>query len=332
MVAAEASLSNASTLAHIFQHFETLSGLQVSKQKSSIIFSRAVRRKQGRAEHIRTVVTPTFHYWCYIYNLPISIINSIQKMCRDFLWGSKDYSRKMHLMNWDMISRPKAEGGLGVRKLLDVQMASKCVLAWDYLTSKDRLWVSWFQKKYAAQISYWNVLPRYSSSTIWKAVVAVRDIMLQHTNFIVGSGTSISTFLDPWCDKLTVVQRFGQRVVRSLHLNRRSSLDSLLLNGSLSKGLGIVVEVLMRKLPGIIFVGGSPDKGVDVAGLLIWFHNLNHQAPIRINLLPAIIWGLWQERNSRLHDGPRNLPEALARQMLLETLDLNKLGIHDLIF
>ncbi|XP_059627650.1 uncharacterized protein LOC132270485 [Cornus florida] len=43
--------------------------------------------------------------------------------------GSTDHSKKLHLMSWDLITRTKGEGGFGLRKLVDIQSASKVVLA-----------------------------------------------------------------------------------------------------------------------------------------------------------------------------------------------------------
>ena len=43
----------------------------------------------------------------------------IDKVVRDFVWGSSEGDRKMHLVNWDDICKPKCLGGLGLRKAED---------------------------------------------------------------------------------------------------------------------------------------------------------------------------------------------------------------------
>ncbi|XP_059629767.1 uncharacterized protein LOC132272684 [Cornus florida] len=285
LIAYKASVPNAKALVGLFKNFEELSGLQISQQKSTVIFSRAVRRKQtllrvlkcseeqfpikylglplspyglkkancqclidkvsgkincwctkmlsvaGKVELIRSTINPIFLYWCSIYTVPVFVINQLQKMCRNFIWGSTDHSKKLHLMSWDMITRDKAEGGLRLRKLVNIQSASKVVLTWDFLTSKDRLWVSWFRNKYTSQSNYWNVIPKITHSVIWKAMLEIRDPMLQHVNFCIGNGLMFN-MQDPRCDGLTFSQRFGHRVLRSLNTPKTATLSRLLRNGT----------------------------------------------------------------------------------------------------
>ncbi|XP_059629952.1 uncharacterized protein LOC132272900 [Cornus florida] len=142
----------------------------------------------GKAKLIKSVITLTCLYWCSVFQLPIAVINQIQKMCRDFVWGSRENMNKLHLLSWNMICRPKDEGGLGIRKLKDLQVTSQCVLAWDFLLSKDRLWISWFHHKYTTSSNFWNVIPKISHSILWKNMINVRETLLNAIHFSIGDG------------------------------------------------------------------------------------------------------------------------------------------------
>ena len=48
--------------------------------------------------------------------LPGAVCNSIDKICRKFVWGSIDGRRKMHLCDWETLCKPKTVGGLGLRQ------------------------------------------------------------------------------------------------------------------------------------------------------------------------------------------------------------------------
>ena len=50
-----------------------------------------------------------------ILKCPISIINQIEKLKRDFSRHGRRKERKLHLVDWASICRPKEEGGLGIR-------------------------------------------------------------------------------------------------------------------------------------------------------------------------------------------------------------------------
>ena len=46
--------------------------------------------------------------------LPPKILQSVDRISRDFLWGTSNCKRKLHLVGWKKIPKPKKEGGGGV--------------------------------------------------------------------------------------------------------------------------------------------------------------------------------------------------------------------------
>ena len=47
--------------------------------------------------------------------LPNKILEGVDRVNRNFLWGSTDNSKKMHWVNWRKVTRPKDVGGLGLQ-------------------------------------------------------------------------------------------------------------------------------------------------------------------------------------------------------------------------
>ena len=47
--------------------------------------------------------------------LPSHICDKLDKVNRDFLWGSTSEKRKLHLVGWSKIVRPKEDGGLEIQ-------------------------------------------------------------------------------------------------------------------------------------------------------------------------------------------------------------------------
>jgi hypothetical protein len=67
------------------------------------------------------------------------------------LWNDTKDKRKLHLANWNLVCMPKAQGGLGIPCLRDVNI---CVLAsWlkRYSENSDRLWRNMIDAKYSTQ-------------------------------------------------------------------------------------------------------------------------------------------------------------------------------------
>ncbi|XP_019265527.1 PREDICTED: uncharacterized protein LOC109243087 [Nicotiana attenuata] len=57
------------------------------------------------------------HVMKYI-NLPTKITNQIDRIQRNFLWGTTTERKKLHLIKWEVVTKNKAEGGLGLQRLV----------------------------------------------------------------------------------------------------------------------------------------------------------------------------------------------------------------------
>ena len=44
----------------------------------------------------------------------MGLCNKIDKLVRQFLWCSNTEQRKMHLISWEMLTKRKEHGGLGI--------------------------------------------------------------------------------------------------------------------------------------------------------------------------------------------------------------------------
>lgn len=51
-----------------------------------------------------------------MFLLPMSaaVRNELDRISRDFLWEGRSDKRKLHLMKWSNVIKPKLDGGLGL--------------------------------------------------------------------------------------------------------------------------------------------------------------------------------------------------------------------------
>lgn len=95
----------------------------------------------GRAQLVSSVIFGIRAYWMSIFPLPSSVVDEIDKLCRQFLWGDKDGKRKLRYMAWEKIYTPKNLGGLGFRNgaLWNKATIGRFILAIEL--KQDSLWL-----------------------------------------------------------------------------------------------------------------------------------------------------------------------------------------------
>ena len=72
--------------------------------------------------------------------IPVNVCEKLDKINRDFLWGSTDERRKMHMVSWSKIVRSKEEGGLGIQEARAKNIALLSKLNWRMYHEQDTLW------------------------------------------------------------------------------------------------------------------------------------------------------------------------------------------------
>ena len=59
------------------------------------------------------VAVPSYVMQCNF--LPGRVLNGLDRLNRNFLWGSSEAAKKIHWVGWDKVIKSKEEGGLGLQ-------------------------------------------------------------------------------------------------------------------------------------------------------------------------------------------------------------------------
>ena len=71
----------------------------------------------GRAKLINSVIFEMFNYWVSIFLLPPPVVESITKLCRNYLWGGCGEFKRISHISWNTTCMPKNQGGIGMENL-----------------------------------------------------------------------------------------------------------------------------------------------------------------------------------------------------------------------
>ena len=77
----------------------------------------------GRVILVQSVLNVVPIHLLSCLNLPKGILERLNSLMASFIWSGKGGVRKRHWISWSDLTKPKQEGGLGIRKLEDVQAA-----------------------------------------------------------------------------------------------------------------------------------------------------------------------------------------------------------------
>lgn len=154
----------------------------------------------GRLLLTQTVLSnmPTYHMICFI--LPKWVISRIDKARRAFLWRkSASGNKPISLCNWNLVCIPKQFGGLGLPDLRLRNIALVLRWWWKCYGEPNSLWAVTVcrlrtQRIQVAGPAIWSKRGSY----FWIQLIGLRSLFDRATQWVVGTGSSISFWYDRW--------------------------------------------------------------------------------------------------------------------------------------
>jgi hypothetical protein len=132
--------------------------------------------------------------------LPTSTAESLDKLNRDFLWGDCDGRKKIHIVNWDSVCRPKYLGGLGIKKTANMNKAMLAKSGWRMLQNDEGLWCNILKDKYLRNSDLANNSYKKpaSCSRTWSSLCHGASLLRQGIIWRIGNGESTHFWTDQW--------------------------------------------------------------------------------------------------------------------------------------
>ncbi|XP_028068522.1 uncharacterized protein LOC114271117 [Camellia sinensis] len=80
-------------------------------QRQLASWQRQYLSKEERLNLIKSVLSSIPTYFMFVYVISVSVARRIEKLQKDFLWGSGGDDFSYHLVDWGWICQPKVAGG-----------------------------------------------------------------------------------------------------------------------------------------------------------------------------------------------------------------------------
>ena len=153
----------------------------------------------GRLQLIHSVLSNMQNYWANLFILPKRSIKQMEKLIRSFLWSGIEHRHTGAKVAWADLNCPKSEGGLGIRKIEDMNKSLMASHIWEICQPiSNSTWVNWVKVHLIREHSFWEIpIPSRCSWTWWKLLsvrIHIRPLMVHR----IGNG--LNTML--WFDNL----------------------------------------------------------------------------------------------------------------------------------
>ena len=142
------------------------------------------------------------------FEVPVGVRKRLDFYRSRFFWQSDELKRKYKLAKWDIICRPKDQGGLGIENL---EVKNRCLLSkWLFKLSveTEATWAQILRNKYPHSRTLAQVTVRPTDSPFWKGLLRVKSVFFNRTKFIVGNGTTTRFWEDTWLGETPIAIQY----------------------------------------------------------------------------------------------------------------------------
>lgn len=180
----------------------------------------------GRLQLIGSVLYSITNFWMSAYRLSNQCIQEINSICVAFLWPGLVLSTQKAKVAWADVCKPKDEGGLGLKNLLEANRVSCLKLIWHLLSGISSLWVKWIWKYLIRKISFWSIKEESTlGSWMWKKLLKLRPLAMQLTNKEISSGANTSFWYEKWSPLGQLIELTGERGMMDLGIPKNATVE-----------------------------------------------------------------------------------------------------------
>ena len=156
--------------------------------------------KGGRLTLLKSTLSSLPTYFSSLFTIPIAVAARLERIQRNFLWGSSEGSFKYPLVAWDKVCSPIEMGGLGIRNVVSFNQALLRKWLWRYGHEVTHLLRRVISTKYGEGQGGWStkICRKTHGCGLWQSINEGWKSFSKHFSFVVGDGTQIRFWHYRW--------------------------------------------------------------------------------------------------------------------------------------
>ena len=130
--------------------------------------------------------------------LPQSTCEALNKLNRNFLWGSTAEKCKVHLVRWEKVIHSKKQGGLGIRDARIVNVVELAKLGNKIACGNNSMWAHVLRNKYLKYGNLFDHAVKPGHSSTWQGICRSFNRVEDGFWWNIGNGRKVSLWFDVW--------------------------------------------------------------------------------------------------------------------------------------
>ena len=169
-------------------------------EKKLLGWKRLYLSKGGRLTFLKSTLSSLPTYYLSLFTILKAVATRLERIQRNFLWGSLVECFKYPLVAWEKVCFPRELGGLGIRKLAPFNQALLGKWLWRYGHETLHLWRRIIAMKYGEGKGGWctRACSRAHGCGLWSSISEGWETFTKHLSFVLGDGACILFWHDKW--------------------------------------------------------------------------------------------------------------------------------------
>ena len=130
----------------------------------------------------------------YCFDLTKTLCEKMSTMICCYWWAQQDNENKLHWLSWEMLLRPKEEGGLGFRDLYEFNIVMLARQAWRMLANPGSLCARVLKALYFPTSSLLEAVTKPGISYRWRSILKGVSLLKEGLIWRIGDGMNVNIF------------------------------------------------------------------------------------------------------------------------------------------
>ncbi|XP_022041433.1 uncharacterized protein LOC110944014 [Helianthus annuus] len=178
----------------------------------------------GRLQLIRSVLSSLHIYWASVFILPKRIIKDLEDKMKRFLWAQGGNIKGKAKVKWKSVCVPRCEGGLGIRRVGDMNSVLMSLHVWSVLTHRESLWVKWIHSYRFQNRLFWEIPVKGNITWSWRKMLSLRPMLRNYIWIEIGDGSNTLVWFDKWDAVCPIGNIVTPRMIANAGFNMETKL------------------------------------------------------------------------------------------------------------